>query len=138
MAKDFRASAQPQRSRADAPLGASLILRELTHFERVDCGTRSPQFRRFPRSRLRRVQPVAVFCALPRGTVLRLSRYAALVRPVPSKGIETRALRRINMNVAVDINETFLTVAEVAERLKVNEETARRLFLNEPGVIVIC
>ena len=42
------------------------------------------------------------------------------------------------MNSQVDINETFLTVAEVAERLKVNEETARRLFLNEPGVIVIC
>ena len=42
------------------------------------------------------------------------------------------------MNAGVDINETCLTVAEVAERLKVNEETARRLFLNEPGVIVIC
>lgn len=38
------------------------------------------------------------------------------------------------MKVAVDINETYLTIAEVAERLKVNEETARRLFLNEPGV----
>lgn len=42
------------------------------------------------------------------------------------------------MNSAVDINETCFTVAEVAERLKANEETARRLFLNEPGVIVIC
>ncbi len=42
------------------------------------------------------------------------------------------------MKVALDINEPFLTVAEVAERLKVNEGTARRLFLNEPGVIVIC
>ena len=42
------------------------------------------------------------------------------------------------MNVAVDINETSLTVAEVAERLKLSEEMARRLFLNEPGVIVIC
>ena len=41
------------------------------------------------------------------------------------------------MNVAVDINETCLTVAEVAERLKLSEEMARRLFLNEPGVIVI-
>lgn len=41
------------------------------------------------------------------------------------------------MNSRVDINETCLTVAEVAERLTVNEETARRLFLNEPGVIVI-
>jgi hypothetical protein len=26
----------------------------------------------------------------------------------------------------------------VAERLKVNDETVRRLFLNEPGVLVIC
>lgn len=42
------------------------------------------------------------------------------------------------MSVAVDINESCLTVAEVADRLKLNEETARRLFLNEPGVIVIC
>ena len=42
------------------------------------------------------------------------------------------------MNARVDINESCLTVAEVAERLKVNEETVRRLFLNEPGVIVIC
>ncbi len=42
------------------------------------------------------------------------------------------------MNARVDINETYLTVADIAERLKVNEETARRIFLNEPGVIVIC
>jgi len=42
------------------------------------------------------------------------------------------------MNASIDINENCLTVAEVAERLKVNEETVRRLFLNEPGVIVIC
>jgi hypothetical protein len=42
------------------------------------------------------------------------------------------------MNGRVDINENCLTVAEVAERLKVNLETVRRLFLNEPGVIVIC
>jgi hypothetical protein len=34
-------------------------------------------------------------------------------------------------------DEDCLTVSEVAERLKVNEETVRRLFLNEPGVIVI-
>jgi len=34
--------------------------------------------------------------------------------------------------------ETYLTPFEVAERLKINEDTARRLFLNEPGVIVIC
>jgi hypothetical protein len=34
--------------------------------------------------------------------------------------------------------EIVFTVAEVAEHLKVNEDTVRRLFLNEPGVIVIC
>jgi hypothetical protein len=34
--------------------------------------------------------------------------------------------------------DSFLTLAEVAERLKVNEDTVRRLFLNEPGVVVIC
>jgi hypothetical protein len=34
--------------------------------------------------------------------------------------------------------ETYLTVAEVAGRLKVNEETVRRLFLKEDGVVVIC
>jgi hypothetical protein len=32
----------------------------------------------------------------------------------------------------------FSDVIEVAERLKVNDETVRRLFLNEPGVVVIC
>ena len=35
------------------------------------------------------------------------------------------------------IDDGYLTVIEVAERLKVNEETVRRLFLNEPGVLVI-
>ena len=52
--------------------------------------------------------------------------------------MDTMSPRRMHMNSQVDINETCLTVAEVADRLKVNEETARRLFLNEPGVIVIC
>jgi hypothetical protein len=42
------------------------------------------------------------------------------------------------MATQVDANEVFLTVAEVAERLKLNDETVRRLFLNEPGVVVIC
>jgi hypothetical protein len=41
-------------------------------------------------------------------------------------------------NSRIDINETCLTVADVAERLNVNAETVRRLFLNQPGVIVIC
>ena len=34
--------------------------------------------------------------------------------------------------------DAFLTLAEVAERLKINEDTVRRLSLNEPGVVVIC
>jgi hypothetical protein len=34
--------------------------------------------------------------------------------------------------------QQFLTIVEVSERLKVNEDTLRRLFVNEPGVIVIC
>ena len=34
----------------------------------------------------------------------------------------------------VDVTNNFLTLLEVAERLKVNEDTVRRLFLNEPGV----
>jgi len=37
----------------------------------------------------------------------------------------------------VDVTDTLLTVEEVAERLKVNAETVRRLFMSEPGVIVI-
>jgi hypothetical protein len=45
---------------------------------------------------------------------------------------------RLTMNSRIDVNETCLTVADVAERLNVNAETVRRLFLNEPGVIVIC
>ena len=40
------------------------------------------------------------------------------------------------MQVAVD--EPLLTLSEVADRLKVNEATVRRLFAAEPGVIVIC
>src|SRR2546428_13042638 len=42
IATDLRASAQLLRSRAGGALGDSLILRELTHFERVDCRARSP------------------------------------------------------------------------------------------------
>ena len=34
-------------------------------------------------------------------------------------------------------NEQCLTTAEIAERLKLNPETVRRLFLEEPGVLVI-
>jgi predicted ArsR family transcriptional regulator len=42
------------------------------------------------------------------------------------------------MGIQAQESEMYLTVAEVADRLKVNEETVRRLFLNEPGVVVIC
>ena len=42
------------------------------------------------------------------------------------------------MSVELESTDVFLTVADVAGRLKVNEETVRRLFLNEPGVVVLC
>ena len=38
----------------------------------------------------------------------------------------------------IDADDVFLTVADVAERLKLNDETVRRLFVNGPGVVVIC
>ena len=41
------------------------------------------------------------------------------------------------MNASIDPCEQCLTVAEIAERLKLKPDTVRRLFLNEPGVIVI-
>lgn len=42
------------------------------------------------------------------------------------------------MSLQVETADAFLTVRDVSERLKVNEETVRRLFLDEPGVVVIC
>jgi hypothetical protein len=42
------------------------------------------------------------------------------------------------MSVETRTSEAYLTVADVAGRLKLNEETVRRVFLHEPGVIVIC
>jgi hypothetical protein len=36
------------------------------------------------------------------------------------------------------VDEQLLTLVEIAERLKVNEDTVRRLFQNEQGVVVIC
>ena len=41
------------------------------------------------------------------------------------------------MTTPVPVEDHCLTVAEVAERLKVKRSTVRRLFMNEPGVIVI-
>ena len=38
----------------------------------------------------------------------------------------------------VSTDEPLYTLAEVADRLKVNEDTVRRLFSHEPGVVVIC
>lgn len=38
----------------------------------------------------------------------------------------------------VSTEDPILTIDEIANRLKVNEATVRRLFLNEPGVLVIC
>jgi hypothetical protein len=42
------------------------------------------------------------------------------------------------MHGQADLSEVYFTVTEVAERLKINEDTVRRLFLPEPGVLVIC
>jgi excisionase family DNA binding protein len=42
------------------------------------------------------------------------------------------------MGGQVDVDENYLTITEVAERLKVNDDTVRRLFQSEPGVLVIC
>ena len=41
------------------------------------------------------------------------------------------------MKPLTHVDEPCLTVAEVAERLKVKTDTVRRLFMNEPGIVVI-
>lgn len=41
------------------------------------------------------------------------------------------------MDEPLGSGEECLTVSEVADRLKINEDTVRRIFVNEPGVIVI-
>jgi hypothetical protein len=41
------------------------------------------------------------------------------------------------MEMPLQPQERCLTISEIAERLAVNSDTARRLFMNEPGVIVI-
>ena len=41
------------------------------------------------------------------------------------------------MNTLMHVDDQCLTVADVAERLRVKPDTVRRLFMNEPGVIVI-
>lgn len=42
------------------------------------------------------------------------------------------------MGATGELIERYLTVADVAEKLQVNQETVRRLFQSEPGVLVIC
>jgi hypothetical protein len=39
---------------------------------------------------------------------------------------------------AEKMDEVYFTPLEVAERLKENEDTVRKPFLNEPGVLTIC
>lgn len=53
---------------------------------------------------------------------------------VPAIGV---GMRNAAVAMTVDPTDTLLTVDEVAKRLKVNAETVRRLFMNEPGVIVL-
>jgi hypothetical protein len=43
----------------------------------------------------------------------------------------------VAMNLQMNPTERCLTVADVAERLNVDADTVRRLFADEPGVIVI-
>ena len=40
--------------------------------------------------------------------------------------------------MATATQEQLLTLMDVAQRLQVNEDTVRKLFMNEPGVVVIC
>ena len=41
------------------------------------------------------------------------------------------------MRTELHVDDQFLTVAEIADRLKVKHDTVRRLFLHEPGVVII-
>lgn len=41
------------------------------------------------------------------------------------------------MEPPLEAQEECLTATEIAERLKLNKETVRRIFMNEPGVIII-
>ena len=45
--------------------------------------------------------------------------------------------KQATMTVHVHADEQCLTVTEVAERLKIKSDTVRRMFMNEPGVIII-
>ena len=41
------------------------------------------------------------------------------------------------MRTQIQVDEQCLTVSDVAQRLSLNPDTVRRLFRDEPGVIVI-
>jgi hypothetical protein len=41
------------------------------------------------------------------------------------------------MTPTIQIDDQFLTVLEVADRLKLHPDSVRRLFLHEPGVVVL-
>ena len=41
------------------------------------------------------------------------------------------------MRPQIQVDEQCMTVSDVAERLNLNADTVRRLFRNEPGVIVV-
>ena len=60
--------------------------------------------------------------------------------PVPSIAICADLSSRSQSEESRDDRgeEHFLTLSDVATRLKVNEDTIRRLFINEPGVVIIC
>jgi hypothetical protein len=44
----------------------------------------------------------------------------------------------LRLEAAALMDEIFFTPTEVAERLKIDEDTVRKIFLTEPGVLVIC
>lgn len=56
-----------------------------------------------------------------------------LARAYSCEGVQ----QEVCMAAVMAVDEVCLTVAEVAKRLKVDDDTVRRLFIDEPGVIVI-
>ena len=70
---------------------------------------------------------------------------SAVVRRVPAIDLRTATSAGLAgledqarmLKAQIQLDEQCLTVAEVAERLKIKPDTVRRLFINEPGVIAI-
>ena len=56
----------------------------------------------------------------------------------PEPVVSPHRLEGLIMAGAINVDEPVLTPEEVAERLRIDGKTVRRLFLDEPGVIVIC